>query len=149
MGSSSRRHGTLGLGLALLALGVPAGAAAHIERTSYWPDPRPDTSVKPPAGGGVPKVRSLASALDRGAPGGDPPVTPTGRPGPHESPDLRQCVRCNVQIEGCDLSPDDVVIDEGRVDSGNGAPLGSKKDVGIRADGADGLVIRNMTVRHA
>jgi hypothetical protein len=40
-----------------------AVAVAHVERTSYWPDPRPDTSVKPAAGGKVPKLRSLASAL--------------------------------------------------------------------------------------
>jgi hypothetical protein len=285
MGSSRRQHGMLGLGLTLVvAVGVPAGALAHVERTSYWPDPRPDTSVTPPAGGDVPKIRSLASALDRKAPGDtrvvcqsgsltaartditrarlkgyrlrptaplhkitrkqarlalsinkklfarcryhdiqpavsasrnddrvvimpgvytepksravpnfppeceqyrttsengsgavsysyqfhcpnaqslvsltghalgpgqDPPVTPTGRPDPHGIPNLGPCLRCNVQIEGSGPSPDDVVIDAGRVESGNGAPMGSKKDVGIRADRADGLVIRNMTVRHA
>ena len=49
----------------LTLLGVAAPALAHVERTSYWPDPRPDTSVNPPAGGTVPKARSLASALDR------------------------------------------------------------------------------------
>src|SRR5258706_3222051 len=48
---------------------VSAPAFAHIERPSYWPDPAPDTSVKPPAGGGVPKIRSLASALNRKLPG--------------------------------------------------------------------------------
>src|SRR3954464_12100991 len=47
--------------LALLLL--PVTAFAHVERTSYWPDPRPDTSVSPPAGGAPPHVRSLASAL--------------------------------------------------------------------------------------
>src|SRR5947209_6615831 len=50
---------------ALLALVVPALAFAHIERASYWPDPAPDTSVTPPAGGQVPRVRTLASALVR------------------------------------------------------------------------------------
>src|SRR5829696_654713 len=44
-------------------------ATAHIERPSYWPDPAPDFSVKPPAGGGVPKARSLHSALSRKRPG--------------------------------------------------------------------------------
>ena len=48
----------------LAALIVPAIAFAHIERASYWPDPRPDRSVKPPTGGHVPKIRSLASALN-------------------------------------------------------------------------------------
>jgi len=48
---------------AALAAALPATAWAHLERPSYWPDPRPDTSVTPPAGGGVPKARSLASAL--------------------------------------------------------------------------------------
>jgi len=37
--------------VALAALALPGLALAHLERPSYWPDPRPDTSVKPPAGG--------------------------------------------------------------------------------------------------
>src|SRR5213595_2952794 len=59
----SRRFGAWVIMLTLL--GVAAPALAHVERTSYWPDPRPDASVKPPAGGDVPKARSLASALQR------------------------------------------------------------------------------------
>ncbi|MFL5842849.1 MAG: hypothetical protein ACJ77Z_20570, partial [Thermoleophilaceae bacterium] len=57
--------------LSLLALGLigPAASLAHVERASYWPDPAPDTSIKPAAGGAVPKARSLASALDAKAPG--------------------------------------------------------------------------------
>src|SRR4051794_25397924 len=50
-------------------LGLVASAPAHIERASYSPDPKPDTSVKPAAGGGVPTPRSLASALDASARG--------------------------------------------------------------------------------
>src|SRR4051812_28856512 len=46
-----------------------APAMAHIERTAYWPDPRPDDAVTPAAGGAVPKIRSLASALDTSASG--------------------------------------------------------------------------------
>src|SRR4051794_27283564 len=42
---------------------LTAAAYGHIERSSYWPDPAPDTSVKPAAGGKVPKARSLGSAL--------------------------------------------------------------------------------------
>jgi hypothetical protein len=268
----------------MLALGVPALAAAHVERTSYWPDPRPDTAVKPAAGGAVPKPRSLASALDtkargttrvvcqsgslarlRGSirraqskgfndrptealrrlsaqqatrlldlnkrlyancryheiqpavtashnndrvvilpgvytepssrkvpafppeceryraesdhgsgavtypyqfhcpnaqslvavigralgPGQDPATSPTGRPDPHGIPNLGRCIRCNVQIEGSGVNADDAVIDAGRVASGNAAPIDAKKDVGLKADRADGIVIRNLTVRHA
>ena len=47
-----------------LALALATSAAyGHVERSSYWPDPAPDTSVKPTAGGKVPKARTLASAL--------------------------------------------------------------------------------------
>src|SRR3954462_6475685 len=53
--------------IALLCAAAPA--LAHVERASYWPDPAPDTSVKPAAGGKGPKIRSLASALNRKAPG--------------------------------------------------------------------------------
>lgn len=42
---------------------VPALAQAHIERPSYWPLPGADCSVKPCAGGKVPRIRTLASAL--------------------------------------------------------------------------------------
>src|SRR3954447_10763687 len=49
-------------GLTLLA--TAPSASAHVERPSYWPDPQPDCSVKPCAGGKVPKARSLRSALD-------------------------------------------------------------------------------------
>src|SRR4051812_7559053 len=45
------------------ALAMPAASLAHVERPAYWPDPAPDCSVKPCAGGDVPKARSLSSAL--------------------------------------------------------------------------------------
>lgn len=48
--------------LAVVVMSVPATALAHLERPSYWPDPKPDTSVTPAAGGGVPTIRSLSSA---------------------------------------------------------------------------------------
>src|SRR5947209_405930 len=53
--------------LAVIALAVACGgvALAHIERSSYWPNPAPDCSIKPCAGGHVPVPRSLASALKR------------------------------------------------------------------------------------
>ena len=52
----------------LAALALPATALAHLERPSYWPDPAPDRSVWPAAGGQVPDVRPLESAVTgRGA----------------------------------------------------------------------------------
>jgi hypothetical protein len=50
-------------------LAVPAIAGAHLERPSYWPNPAADNSVSPPAGGKVPKARSLASAVTGAGPG--------------------------------------------------------------------------------
>jgi len=58
-----------GLAALLALLALPALARAHLERPSYWPDPRPDTSVRPAAGGGVPQIRSLSSALKTKPPG--------------------------------------------------------------------------------
>ena len=53
----------------LLWLAFAPTARAHLERTSYWPDPRPDSSVSPPAGGAVPVARSLKSSLNTALPG--------------------------------------------------------------------------------
>src|SRR4051794_38068793 len=57
--------------LVVFAAAIVAGttASAHIERASYWPDPKPDTSVHPPTGGHVPRARSLYSALRKSPPG--------------------------------------------------------------------------------
>src|SRR3954453_3233087 len=52
---------------ALLLIAAPA--LAHVERPSYCPDPAPDCSIKPCAGGKVPKIRTLRSALDKKLPG--------------------------------------------------------------------------------
>jgi hypothetical protein len=268
--------------MVVAALLMPAFATAHIERASYWPDPAPDTSVSPPAGGAIPAARSLYSALDTSQPGDTrvvcqpgslkrldaslavakttgyilrpslPPIKvtkteaqklhsfnaglqdhcayssiqaavndssnndrilimpgvytePASRAAPtndpkcdgleeqndrgqtgalsykyqvtcpndqnlivvigrapglqeppqppafdrHGIPDNGPCIRCNLQIEGSGVGPDDVVIDAGRVESGNGAPADPVKDIGIRAERADGLVLRNLTARHA
>ena len=75
---NSRRWITLGATLGTLAL--PAVALAHLERPSYWPDPAPDTSVKPAAGGKVPKLRSLKSAVT-GKGAGDVRVVCQGKGG--------------------------------------------------------------------
>jgi hypothetical protein len=277
--------------IAVLATAIAVAvttASAHIERAPYWPDPAPDTSVKPPAGGAVPKARGLFSALKKKPPGrtrvvcqgrkgragkslrrlrgsikaaraggwtvrpsqpvrplsarkarrlrrfnkrlatrckfhsiqaavfrsrnndrivimpgvyterrsraqptddpkcddlevrndegssqalsyayqvkcpndqnliavmgrrvggGKDPAEP--RNDRHGIPNLGACVRCNLQIEGSGVSADDVVIDAGRVASGDRNPIGSVKDVGIRADRADGFVLRKVKVRHA
>jgi hypothetical protein len=277
---SSKRSLTA-LAVVIAALLVPAAAFAHIERASYWPDPAPDCSIKPCAGGAVPKAKSLKSALDsklvgdtrvvcqssslsllekdikaarkhgydirpsdhrsfgkkaaqqllktnvalkkrckyhqiqaavtashnndrvvvmpgiyteptaRAAKTNDPAcdkyrvqndkgssgavsypyqfhcpddqnlIAVIGRglgtgtdPQPpladrHGIPNLGPCIRCNFQIEGSGVSADDVIVDAGNVKAGNKGPRGSVKDVGIRADRADGFVLRNMTVRHA
>src|SRR5436190_7790137 len=59
--------------LTLLAIAatllMSAPALAHVERASYWPDPAPDCTIKPCTGGAVPKMRSLASALNARLPG--------------------------------------------------------------------------------
>jgi hypothetical protein len=68
-----RRHGrctwTPALGALIAAMAAPGGAWAHLERPSYWPDPAPDSSVSPPAGGAVPTARTLASAVSDKGPG--------------------------------------------------------------------------------
>ena len=64
-----RRNLIAAIAVAVVAVLVPALALAHIERASYWPDPAPDTSVKPAAGGSVPAVRKLFSALKKKEPG--------------------------------------------------------------------------------
>src|SRR3954469_11650120 len=69
MTEHGRRHLIVALAIAAVAALLPAVAFGHIERASYWPDPAPDTSVKPAAGGSVPAVRRLFSALDRKRPG--------------------------------------------------------------------------------
>ena len=304
MGARKARHrrGTLIVAIAVTAVAVliPALAFAHIERASYWPDPGPDTSVKPAAGGAVPAVRKLFSALDKKNPGTTRVVCPkvpskklrkhgsvkklsknktikaldksikkarkkgyklresqpaiklkkkkakklhnfnvkllrqcryssiqdavtaahnndrieimpglytepksrakptndpaceqykitndknqagavsyayqwncpndqnliavlgralTNTPVPqppridrHVIPDAGPCIRCNLQIQGTGVSPDDVTIDAGNTASGDNAPIGAVKDVGIRADRADGFVVDNLKVRHA
>src|SRR4051812_1922515 len=52
-----------------LVLALPGAALAHVERSAYWPDPAPDCTVSPCAGGAVPAARSLASSLNRSLPG--------------------------------------------------------------------------------
>jgi hypothetical protein len=276
----------LGTGFVLVVAGLalPALAQAHVERSTYWPAPAPDTSVTPAAGGEVPEARTLKSALNRQLPGdthvvcqsnsmklalaairharregielrpsADPEkigrkkarrlkrqnrrfkrrcgfdsiqeavfeagntdrivvmpgvytepesrakpeddpacahltsdsdhgswaVTyeyqatcpndqnliaiigrrPTGAPEPAVDPDtdrhgipaqlLGPCIRCNLQLEGSVPDPDAVIVDAGNVAAGNGGPANPAKDVVLRLERTDGVVVRNMTFRHA
>src|SRR3954453_6205645 len=83
------------------ALAMPAASLAHVERSAYWPDPAPDCSVKPCAGGDVPKVRSLSSALDRRAVGNTRVVC--------QPSSLRLAKRsiANARTHGYDVRPTD------------------------------------------
>jgi hypothetical protein len=63
MGKERCRGWLAGAGALILGLLVCGTASAHLERPSYWPDPAPDTSITPAAGGKVPALRSLASAV--------------------------------------------------------------------------------------
>src|SRR4051794_24577396 len=63
------RRGSILAVLLLTLLALPAVAVAHIERASYWPNPAPDKSVKPAAGGKAPRARSLSSSLVAKLPG--------------------------------------------------------------------------------
>ncbi|MEA2389137.1 MAG: hypothetical protein QOG41_1910 [Thermoleophilaceae bacterium] len=262
-------------------LAIAAVAGAHVERTAYWPNPKPDAAVHPAAGGGVPKPRSLASALNKKPPGKtrivcqkrsykrakrgiadarkhgyvirpsqpririskqrartlrnlnrrlfkrckfheiqaaltatrnndrvvvmpgiyteptsrkkpsqDPKCAPLKEDGDHGSgglsykyqftcpndqsllalpgrlpgkgqdpppqdnrhgiPNSGRCIRCNVQVEGSGVTPDDTIVDTGDWTKPRGPNgIGSKKDVGFRIDRADGFVLRNMKFRHA
>jgi hypothetical protein len=280
-----RRLAAIALAIGLL-VALPALALAHIERASYWPDPAPDTSVTPPAGGAIPAIRSLYTALDTKPPGdtrvvcqpdsmqrldaslataqttgyrlraSQPPIRvskqdaqklrsfnqklfaactynsiqaavtdshnndrvevmpgvytePASRAAPtndpackdmvetndhgatgalsykyqatcpndqnliavigravtdipvpqppaldrHGIPDAGPCIRCNLQIQGTGVGPDDVIVDGGDPALGDGGapgpdPADYAKDVGIRADRADGFALDNLKVRH-
>jgi hypothetical protein len=96
-----------------------------------------------------PNDQNLIAVMGRAlGPGKDPMPPLQSRFG---IPNTGACIRCNLQLEGSGVSADDVVVDAGDASKGNGGPNGAghKKDVGIRADRADGFVLRNLTVRHA
>ncbi len=95
-----------------------------------------------------PNDQALVNVLGRRPAPGAPPPPQADR---HGIPDLGRCVRCNLQIQGSGAKPEDVVIDSGRASAGNGGPsgVGSKKDVALKVDRADGFVLKNMTMRHA
>jgi len=94
-----------------------------------------------------PNDQNLVAVIGRAPGPNDPPQPPAFDR--HGIPDNGACIRCNLQLEGSGVSADDVVVDAGRVASGNGAPPDPVKDIGIRVERADGFVLRNLTSRHA
>ena len=68
------------------------------------------------------------------------------------------CIRCNVQIHGTGVRPEDVVLEggEGVADPGISGdlfqeglgPAEGAKEVGIRVERADGAYVHNLTVRN-
>jgi Right handed beta helix region len=93
-----------------------------------------------------PNDQSLVTIIGR-EPGPAPPQPPLDDR--HGIPDVGPCIRCNLQLEGSGVSADDVVLDAGNVAAGNNGPPNPVKDVALKADRADGFVLRNMTFRHA
>jgi Right handed beta helix region len=278
---NGRRLGWASSAAVAAMLAVPGLAVAHVERSTFWPDPARDRSVRPAAGGEVPEYRSLGSALKR-KPAGDTrivcqddslkrakqairrgrkgfkfrpseekrnlsrekarklkklnkrfakkceydsiqdAVNDSGNndrvvimPGLYTEPDSRakpendpacagltapsdhgtgavsyryqancpndqnliavigrealdvpepvvnpntdrhgirnegECIRCNLQIEGSGVRPEDVTIDAGNGPTATGPEAGQGKDVGIRVERADGFYLRNLTLEHA
>jgi len=90
-----------------------------------------------------PNDQNLIAVIGRGLSSTPPPQPPALDR--HGIRDAGPCIRCNMQIEGTGVKPDDVTVDAGRVASGDGAPIGAVKDVGIRIDRADGFVLNNIT----
>jgi hypothetical protein len=89
--------------LPLVLLVVPARSMGHAERPSYWPDPAPDASISPAAGGQVPTVRSLASSVTGEGPG-EVNVVCQGAGGEESLKKLRESLR-KAQRDGFRLRP--------------------------------------------
>jgi hypothetical protein len=85
----------------LVMAAMPSLAAAHVERSGYWPDPAADCSITPCAGGAVPEIRSLASALDADQPGVTRVVC---KP---DSMDRLEAAITNALANGYDIRPTD------------------------------------------
>jgi hypothetical protein len=83
---------------------------------------------------------------------GEPVVPPLDdRQGIPEQ-ELGDCVRCNLQIEGTGVKPEDVLLDAGTGYTGKGPkakPGGYSKHVVMRVDRADGFVGKNFLTRGA
>ena len=97
------RRAICGFVAAAIVLALPSLALAHLERPSYWPDPGPDTSVKPAAGGEVPTARTLKSAVSGKGPG-EVRVVCVGRDGAKSLKVLAKSLR-TAQRKGFSLRP--------------------------------------------
>ena len=70
-------------------------------------------------------------------------------------PDEGRCIRCNIQVEGSGVMPEDVNLDAGgkypagKEKDPNSKPGGHAKHVVFRADRADGFVGRNVLFKGA
>ena len=83
---------------------------------------------------------------------GDPPAPPLDDRRGIPAQELGPCVRCNLQIEGTGVKPEDVILDGGTDYQGEGPqakPGGYAKHVVLRVDRADGFVGRNFLLRGA
>jgi hypothetical protein len=83
---------------------------------------------------------------------GNPPEPPFDDRRGIPAQELGPCVRCNLQIEGTGVKPEDVILDAGLNYQGTGPaakPGGWAKDVVLRVDRADGFVGRNFLTRGA
>jgi hypothetical protein len=96
-----------------------------------------------------PNDQNLVAVLGREVGSESPPMPPLENR--HGIPDEGSCIRCNLQLEGSGVNADDVIVEAGDPAKGDGGPngVGTKKDVAIRADRADGFVLKNIKVRHA
>ena len=83
-----------------------------------------------------PNDQNLIAIIGREPGTADPPQPPLEDR--HRIPDNGPCIRCNLQVEGSGASPDDVVIDGGRVESGDSGPSQPAKD-----EGQNGLTGKN------
>jgi Right handed beta helix region len=109
----------------------------------------PDGSVSYEYQAECPNDQSLIFVQGREVGASDPPDPPLEDR--HGIPDEGDCVRCNLQIEGSGLTPNEVLVDAATDPKDTelkelGVPF---KDVGMRVDRADGFVLRNMTFAHA
>lgn len=96
-----------------------------------------------------PNDQNLVAVIGREVGKESPPSPP--RENRHGIPDLGKCIRCNLQLEGSGVNADDVIVEAGDHTKGDGGPngVGTAKDVAVRADRADGFVLKNLKVRHA
>ena len=77
-----------------------------------------------------------------------PGTDPQSAPGTGWGPQHRAAASAATSRSRAPAQADDVIIEAGKAEAGNGGPsgIGHVKDVGIRADRADGFVLSNFTI---